>query len=100
MKPEMKMNGNTYMLITSLGETVKLNYCDMLEIAKFLRHEEWKAQILENLDEEYVDLTDGQQDIFLDECIDEADSRYENSASGLVDIDDVYNYVAEDWGFR
>lgn len=94
MKPEMKFVGNGYELTTHLGDKIKLNWYDMQEVARFLRHSSWE-DILENwVDDE--EIPDDQRAAFIAACIDEAEDRYQNGDD--VDIYEVCAYVMEDWG--
>ena len=97
MKPELREENNNYTMVTASGETVRLSWADMQEIARYLRHREWKAQILEKLDEDCIILTERERENFLSECMDEADSKYEIYGDE-PNIMDVYESVAEDWG--
>lgn len=97
MKPELREENNTYTMVTASGETVRLNWADMQEIAQYLRHREWKSKILTRLDEDCIILTEREKENFLGECIEEADNKYEIYGDE-PNIMDVYESVAEDWG--
>ena len=98
MKPEMKMDGHTYLLTTHLGDTIKLNYYDMQEIRMFLLRQEWEGKIEEFLSDDCIELTAREHEDFIGQCMEEANNRYENRADEYVNIKDVYEYVAEDFG--
>ena len=87
-----------YTMITEAGQTVNFTYNDLQNLRKYFRHEEWKAQILEKLDEDCVILTEREKENFLSECMDEADSKYEIYGDEPINIMDVYEEIAEDWG--
>lgn len=86
-----------YTMITEAGQTVEFTHTDLQNLRKYFRHEEWKSQILERLDEDCIILTDRERENFLSECIEEANNKYEIYGDE-PNINDVYESVAEDWG--